>query len=947
MPSREDVRRAKAAIKRVSDWNYFFQRLTLPGWIGPLEEEGLFAEPASAVSDGKTVSFPFWAPAEYLARMASQAPEQVLEVILRIPSTDNTRIHQSYADAALAMPAAIAARIVPAAAEWLKVSYHMLVPDKLGRLVARLASGGQTVAAAELTKALLTLRPDPRYADSPGALWLGRPQPSFEDFFYKGILKRDIPGLISADPGLALQALADVLEASITASIRPRAEQPRDDHSYAWQAAVEDHPQNHDLDLRSSLVAVVRDAALAAVRAGAIELPELVRRFNERPWKVFTRIALYAAQEERSRDPEVAKRLVLDSALASDIGVDHEYWNLAADVFVDLRLAEQEEFLASLRQHTQTMEQDAALGDDPARRRRLARHEWFRQLTRLSEHLPESGRADLAELEAEFEPLEHPDLLSHMTSWVGPTSPKSAADLASMPVEEQIEFLRSWQPSGKGMDDSPEGLGRALMAAIGEAPVAYGEHAGSFRGLDPTYVRALIGGLREARKARRPFPWVEVLGLADWVLAQPRAIPGREPDAEERDKDPDWGWTRKEIAGLLEEAFQEGPGVLPRDLAPRAWVILAALAEDPDPTPAHETQYGGENMDPLTLSLNSVRTQALHAVIQYALWRFREYEARGDTEALKRGFANMPEVRELLEKHMQPSHDPSLAVRAVFGRWLPWLLLIDPVWTRAHLAQILPRDEALRPLRNAAWSSYLLYSGGVYNNLLTLLADEYAFAIERLGKEHYGGGNDKEVDPHFADHLMVFYLRGLLNLEDPEGLIQRFYRFAPAALRQRAFGFIGRSLINDKSPALPNDIRKRMENLLDVRIASETPWPEKAEELAEFGWWFGSGKFAAAWALPRLLTILRNGRQIDGEHHVVQQLEVVSTSDPVGAVEALRWVVEVDERGWDFSLWTEEGRRVLERALACGDLAARDSATRAINLLAARGNRTYMDLLLE
>lgn len=62
-------------------------------------------------------------------------------------------------------------------------------------------------------------------------------------------------------------------------------------------------------------------------------------------------------------------------------------------------------------------------------------------------------------------------------------------------------------------------------------------------------------------------------------------------------------------------------------------------------------------------------------------------------------------------------------------------------------------------------------------------------------------------------------------------------------------------------------------------------------------------------------------------------------------MEAFRWVVEVDERGWEFGLWTDEGRRILGRALASGEAAARESATRVINLLAAKDNRTYTDLL--
>src|SRR5262245_10781518 len=111
MPDREHVQRALRAIKRAADLQLFFEKLNSPDWITPLEEEGLFREPWPAESDGKYVSFPFWPQSKYLVRMAPKAPQLVLNVIERIPATDNVRIHEDYADCALAMPAAVAAKI--------------------------------------------------------------------------------------------------------------------------------------------------------------------------------------------------------------------------------------------------------------------------------------------------------------------------------------------------------------------------------------------------------------------------------------------------------------------------------------------------------------------------------------------------------------------------------------------------------------------------------------------------------------------------------------------------------------------------------------------------------------------------------------------------------------------------------------------------------------------
>jgi hypothetical protein len=940
MPNREHVQRAMQAIKLSADVEFFFERLTSPDWIAPLREEGLFNEPWAPQREGEYISFPFWPPAQYLARMASAAPEAVMDAILSVPPTKNVRVHESFVDAALAMPPALAARLVPVIGEWLGSPYVLLLPDKVGRLVAHLGAGSESAAALQLAAVLFAVRPDPRGAAAGQGLWRGRPHGGMEDYFYKENLKRDLPVLLAVDPLGTLEMLADRLQEAVEVSVTPQPEHPREDYSYAWQSAVEEHEQNSDFDVRAPLVAAVRDAAASVVAADAISLEELVRRLHARPWKIFTRIALATVSADPSRDPALAKRLFFDPALADDAGLHHEYWRLAATAFPSLEADEQQAFLDRLKAEAEKGQQEAEKENSPKEvehAKRLARHTWLRRLTLLKEYLSEAARQDLDQLCKEFPEIEHPD------PWTGPTSPKSVADLAGMPVTELVELLRSWQPSDEAMDHSPEGLSRALTGAVGDAPERYAEHALEFRGLDPTYVRGLLNGLRGARKARRPFDWEPVLDLCEWVMQQPREIPGRSTDAEERDLDPDWSWTRKEVAGLLEDGFDDGDSTLPAHLQGRVWAILEPLANDPDPTPEHERRHGGDNMDPFTLSINTVRGVALNAVVRFALWVRRRQEAQGDAADLAQGFASTPGVQQLLERHLDLAVDPSLSTRAVFGRWLPWLHLIDPAWTRAHLGQIFPHDTAQRALRNAAWSAYVLYSG-VFSDVLELLRDEYRFAVERIGQENFGGGHAKEVDRHLADHLMIFYMRGLLGL-DANDLVDLFFRTASSDARTRALGFVGHALNNEKAPALPVDVRHRLEQLVDWRLGSAVPWAERADELAEFGWWFGSSKLEAAWALPRLLAILRSARKLEAEHLVVQQLEVLSASDPGGAAEALKWVIEVDRKGWSFSLWSDAGRTILRRALDSGITAAGHAANDAINLLVARGNRTYADLL--
>lgn len=73
---------------------YFFSRASA-AWLGPLRETGFFSAPPppEADEDAGTVQIPWWPESEYLARIAADIPEAVVEAVLAIPTTENSRVH--------------------------------------------------------------------------------------------------------------------------------------------------------------------------------------------------------------------------------------------------------------------------------------------------------------------------------------------------------------------------------------------------------------------------------------------------------------------------------------------------------------------------------------------------------------------------------------------------------------------------------------------------------------------------------------------------------------------------------------------------------------------------------------------------------------------------------------------------------------------------------------
>jgi hypothetical protein len=470
-------------------------------------------------------------------------------------------------------------------------------------------------------------------------------------------------------------------------------------------------------------------------------------------------------------------------------------------------------------------------------------------------------------------------------------------------------------------------------------PSRFADGALLFVDLDPTYVRALLFGLREALKQGRSFTWPSVLKLCQWVVSQPREIAGRISDGP-TDIDPDWGWTRKAIASLFSEGFdEEKTGIIPTDHREAVWSVLHDLTDDPDPTAETEASYAGTNMDPVTLSINTTRGEAMHAVVRYALWIRRHIATLPDAkDRLDKGFEELTEARDVLNSHLDVTRDPSVAVRAVYGEWFPWLNLLDPAWAKQHVPSIFPEDVSLQALYDAAWEAYIVFCLP-YDEVFLTLKEQYAHAVARLGSATHKDRLARDPEERLSEHLMTLYWRGKIVLDEPEGILPQFWAKADSLLRGHALEFIGRSLRNQHEE-IPSAILERMKALwerrLEVAQSSAAPQNHK-EEMAAFGSWFVSGKFPDEWALPELLTALRISGKTEPDDDVVERLGQLVDANPNEVVACLDLTVKGDRDGWHIYGWRDQAKAILAQALRT------DAAAAAEDLIHYLGSRGYME----
>jgi hypothetical protein len=989
-PTKEDVGTLRDGVPNtVVAYEYFFSKMTDARWLSPLSKKGFFAHPPGPETDEDgTVRVPPWPQASLLARMADKDPEMIKQIILDIPSTENVRMHEAAAEAAQKMHPQLAAELVPKALEGLDAPFYSALARKLSGLAVHLAGGGLSNQALNLARELLSLVPEtvtPQTNLGGGAVWPAtvEPRPRFrppED--YDPVVSTCLMPLLDAAGEEALDMLCDLLEESLRISLAPYQEEGSSDFPYRdglhhAMPAIEGVLRDEDYELlreepKLRLFIAVRDAAQMIGEASPAAVPRLVVALEDRGFETFDRLALHLLRkfpDARGAPALIIERLTRKLVTVSD-GLWGEYATLLREHYAKLpgnvreailrgiREGPPREDLEEIREWRRTRDPDEELTEEELDAYSSHRAErWrLRRLAVLGDLLPEEDKAALERLRERYGTTE--DLPYYkgrrVVSIVPRGSPKSADELRTMPFEEVVSFLANFEPIDGWEGPDARDVAQELEGAVATDPSRFAVEAERFRCADPTYVHAVLRGLRDAvRKARKEdeqqpsregvpsFPWRSVLALCHWILDQPR-LPSEGHYA--RSRDVGWGPSLQSAAELVRDGLLR-KGEVPFELRDEVWAVLGRLAEDPELTLEYEeveAKLSRPHTSPHFFSINTVRGVAMHAVVAYVLWVRRNLGEDGAEEREPwRGLLDAPEACEALERRLDPGVEPTRAVRAVYGYWLPWLVYLDRAWVEERLPQIFPIEEGRAHLRDAAWEAYVAHQSP-YDEVFEVLRGEYAWAVERLVPDR-PGGQHPDPDKALAEHLMILYWTGTLALDETHGLLRRFYENASDELRAHAAGFIGQLLRNRENP-LPEEQRSRLEDLWSWRLdraAADADRPH-SRELGAFGRWFASGKLDDWRALQRFNKGISLGADFGRAHAVVERLAEVTPAYPALAAECSQKIVRIllsagSQGRWALLGVNEHLRDVFVAAMSSGDEAAVRTARGVANVLVANG----------
>ncbi len=924
---------------------YFFNRLQNPQWIAPMKEEGFFEHPPiEEIDDEGRVSFPAWPTSHYLARMARHpdptVQATVLDAMRDIPSTTNPAVLQDFAEVAVSLPTELAKELVPRARAWIASRVEMtLVPDRIGTFISRLLASGEVDAALELTEALLALDPvgEPEHDANVKA--------RIRSYNYAEFLKHHLADLINGCGLKAVELLARLLDRAVELSIAKSLRERNDDMSTVWRRTIGKKGRFHQQETKNLLVSAVRDASIQLITTSPELASQLLTSLESRRWPMFQRLALHITDCcHEVAGPLIADRLT-NHALFNNYRLRTEYVSLLRNHFGRLGLEHQRVILSWIdtgpdlqryRDRFPEWRGQPATDEDVERYKSEWQRDW---LALIEPALNQEWLDRYRQLTEVFGPAERIDRPDTFQTWSGPTSPSTAEELQGLDDSQLLELLANWDPSGQPMSSTRKGLARELTSIVAANPERFVHLATRFTALDPTYVRGFVEGLGQAIKNKVKSGWEPVLDLACWVVAQAKMIPGR--TGGDIDQDLDWGWTRRALARLLNLGFSKGEHELPLALRAKVWQILEPLTDDPDPTPEREAEGLAGHGGALNLGINTVRATAIDAVISYAAWVVRHTVPSDDAVATTRqGFVEAPDARKVLEHHLNPSHDPSLAVRAMYGQQFDLLTWLDRTWAASHIDAIFPMDSVLRDHRESAWQAYLLFGHGPNAATFELLEPHYRLDVEALGQM------EAEVIESFIAHLMQLFIWELIELEGANSLLGRFFETASPQTRSMAITFMGRGL-HPSEKVIDPKILDRFRTLWEHRIAAAQAMPEGTDhsELVPFGWWFSSGRFANNWMLDNLRLVLTLARSVEPDHQVLEGLANMAGNSPLASIQCLSLLIDDTIPDWNFHVYSDRVHTTLTAVLRSENPEAREVARAAISRLSARGYHQFRDLL--
>ncbi len=536
-------------------------------------------------------------------------------------------------------------------------------------------------------------------------------------------------------------------------------------------------------------------------------------------------------------------------------------------------------------------------------------------------------------------------LWTGVSSWSGPSSPKSADELSEMTTQQVLEFLSTWQP------DESRGSGRDARWSLNQALTQYATlhvdaavttlAAGASAGLDDAHATAIVDGIREAVTERSDVPWSSLTAALSAVIVRCTADdPSRKPDA--------IGVRVSLVQSVIRALIAAcSTDVLPPEHFEQVRSIVRALATSY--LPAIGLLPDGDHWHGIVSNaLNRTGGDIVRLVVNAGLWDYRRVRG-GDGKGS--GPWTGPEesvsswVNPLLNTLLGLSERQDDAISVSIARQIEWIRLLSPDWVKENEERLFANEgNSINPAARAMvegagpWRSSILDTRVVLRPM--------AVSVAATPSEDQ---SDDSLGTAVLWRCVVGFLWGVWSRGESDQILELGFAASTAKERGHVYWRVFRSLSDTK--AADAEFTARALDLWQWRLAQLKSMEMSAERSVEAEgllWLLKSPHLDPMSVVALGLETLQLGPFSDRlATGTWERASGLMETEPVQAFELLAQLLELQLQTDYPYVPFELVASGLRAALRIEEKGVRERAVALIHRLGEQGHREFGQLLTE
>ena len=962
-PTGEIIEKALSSVKKETDRQYFFSKLKNPLWINPLVERGFFKHPPGInhLPDDR-VQFPFWPEFIYLKNVSQDAPDQVIQIILSIPKTENERIYDGIVEIALGLKGEFSKKLLPKILEYFELK-HLFLAYRFHDLLVHWITEDQIDAALEITKNLIPFQSDPRFRQKQhqrrensenSFRTILKPTPRFDEWVYQQVLEKGVRLLVEKKPYQVACILIDATARMIQLSthIDDLENGNDEDFSEIWCR----HLNRPDQDHQESKESLVLTLTFACEKVYEIN-PELIETLDQvlrkQQWKVFKRLRqhLYALNPSNQTLPWI-REFILEYK-------DYDKWDYHYEFQLMIRKAcehfgtyllskvERTEIFSAIRSGPPKEDFREWMGANFTEEKFQQRQRNFhrKQLHPFKNLLSGEYQSYFNELENEFKdkPVSDEDyapMSESRSGYVSYRSPLPPEELTKLTDEQLLDYINDWQEIHRDKDDwlteiNIEALAETFQSVFKNTIIVNEDRLSfwikNYKHIErPIYIRFLIKAMQDLAREHRFEKLEQWIGVCNWVLSHPD-IDNREElrRSDELKENPDWRSSRRAVIDLIDTCLNKdiNTPVNARDSLAK---LLRLLCTQFDWRLDRNKPVILNHDNSLIEALNNNRSLALEKLVNFGFWVRRHFP---DDQ--------VPEVTEILEERFKPDTKFPLTKPefAILGMNYARVFNLNHNWAIRHKTNFFPQKNIASWLE--AFGNYLRFNRPV-KEIFVAQREDFVFALEHLDELEITKSLETKVVDNLGQHLFTYYLWEVFPLKGEESLLERYYE-KTATNHQcwiNLFNHVGHSL-NNSGKFLETDLVERITAFFNWRFEVNEP-----EELQKFTYWLAAECLDPDWRLNTYLKILDAGKTKNNVYLSIE-LEVLNkmlASHTTQVIECFAKLTDLIDQNNSLYIQVEEAEPILKAGLNSEDPHVQKNAERARENLLRVGRFDFLDI---